>query len=140
MESLEELKHRKFEVICTEPHVYCKSFEKNSGASELAKLPKMRPHTRHISVCYHHFHEHIRNSLIKIFPVDMKDQIFYQTNVTKILSQKLLTSPLFLRNSQRFPSRHLGLIKYIPYEKPTNNLSAHICATQKSKNFLEIRK
>ncbi len=31
--------------------------------------------TKHINVCYHHFCEHVQKGLIKIFPVDTKDQI-----------------------------------------------------------------
>ncbi|KAL7465176.1 hypothetical protein ACHAXS_005512 [Conticribra weissflogii] len=72
---LEEFKVRKFKTICTEPNVYCKVFEDNSGALELAKLPKLRPRTKHINVCYHHFREHVRSGLIKIFPIDTKVQI-----------------------------------------------------------------
>jgi hypothetical protein len=36
---------------------------------ELARLLKLCPCTKHINVCYHHFHKHIRNGLIKIFLV-----------------------------------------------------------------------
>ncbi len=66
---------RDYQVICTKPHVYYKVFEDNSGALELARLPKLRPRTKHINVCYHHFHKHVREGLIKIFPIDTKDQI-----------------------------------------------------------------
>ena len=52
---LDEMRERNFQVICTAPHVYCKVFEDNSGALELARLPKLRPRTKHINVCYHHF-------------------------------------------------------------------------------------
>ena len=38
---LEEMKKKGFKVICTNPHVYCKVFEDNSGALELARLPKL---------------------------------------------------------------------------------------------------
>jgi hypothetical protein len=55
--------------------MYCKVFEDNSGALELARLPKLDPRTKHINVCYHHFCKHVRKGLIKIFPVDTKDQI-----------------------------------------------------------------
>ncbi len=72
---LQEMRERKFQVICTEPYVYCKVFEDNSGALELARLPKLRPRTKHINVCYHHFHEHVWKGLIRIFPIDMKEQI-----------------------------------------------------------------
>jgi hypothetical protein len=82
---LQEMRERKFEVLCTEPHVYCKVFEDNSGALELAKLPKLRPRTKHINVCYHHFREHVRKRLIKIFPIDTKEQI--ADALTKPLAQ-----------------------------------------------------
>jgi len=72
---LQEMRERGFKVLCTEPYVYCKVFKDNSGALELARLPKLRPRTKHINVCYHHFHEHVRKGLIKIFPVDTKGQI-----------------------------------------------------------------
>ena len=64
---------------------YCKVFKDNSGALELARLPKLRPRTKHINVCYHHFREHVRNGLIKIFPVNTKDQI--ADALTKALAQ-----------------------------------------------------
>ncbi len=69
------MRERNFNVLCTEPYVYCKVFEDSSGTLELARLPKLCPRTKHINVCYHHFHEHVRKGLIKIFPVDTKDQI-----------------------------------------------------------------
>jgi hypothetical protein len=72
---LQEMREQDFQVVCTKPHMYCKVFEDNSGALELARLPKLRPRTKHINVCYHHFLEHVRKGLIKIFPIDTKDQI-----------------------------------------------------------------
>ena len=71
---IQEMKEKGSQVICTQPYVYCKVFKDNSGALELARLPKLRPRTKHINVCYHHFREHVRNGLIKIFPVGTKDQ------------------------------------------------------------------
>jgi hypothetical protein len=85
MNLLQEMRKRTYQVICTKPHVYCKVFEDNSGALELARLPKLRPRTKHINVCYHHFREHVREGLIKIFPIDMKDQI--ADALTKALAQ-----------------------------------------------------
>ncbi len=72
MNLLQEMREREFQVICNEPYVYCKVFEDNSGALELARLPKLRPRTKHINVCYHHFRKHVRKGLIKIFPIDTK--------------------------------------------------------------------
>jgi len=85
MNLLQEMREQNFQVICTEPHVYCKVFEDNSGALELARLPKLRPRTKHINVCYHHFRKHVRKGLIKIFPIDRKDQI--ADTLTKALAQ-----------------------------------------------------
>ena len=53
----------------------CKVFEDNSGAIELAKAPKICPHTKHIALKYHHFKEHIRKGLIEINPIDTLEQV-----------------------------------------------------------------
>ena len=75
MELVTELQQHGFNVISTEPRVYCKAFEDNSGALELARLPKMRPRTKHINIKYHHFREYVRLGLIKIFPITTDNQI-----------------------------------------------------------------
>jgi hypothetical protein len=85
MNLLQEMRERDFQVFCTKPHMYCKVFEDNSGALELARLPKLHSRTKHINVCYHHFCEHVRKGLIKILPVDTKDQI--ADALTKALAQ-----------------------------------------------------
>jgi hypothetical protein len=41
MNLINKFKQHGFEVINKEPRVYCKAFEDNSGALELARLPKM---------------------------------------------------------------------------------------------------
>jgi hypothetical protein len=82
---LKEMSKQDFKVLCTEPYVYCKVFEDNSGALELARLPMFCPRTKHINVCYHHFRKHVRKGLIKIFPFDTKDQI--ADALTKPLAQ-----------------------------------------------------
>lgn len=89
MNLIGEMKDKNFQVICTRPHVYCKVFEDNSGALELARLPKLRPRTKHINVCYHHFRELVRKVLIKIFPFDTKNQI--ADALTKALAQNDFT-------------------------------------------------
>jgi hypothetical protein len=42
-EILKELKEASFEYNTTIPMVHCKAFEDNTGAVEMARLPKMRP-------------------------------------------------------------------------------------------------
>ncbi len=71
---LDEMRNKGLQVICTAPHVYCKVFKDKSGALELARLPKLRPRTKHINVCYHHFQEHVRSRKVKIFPIGTKEQ------------------------------------------------------------------
>ena len=85
MNLLQEMWEREFQVICNEFYVYCKVFEDNSGALELARLPKLCPKTKHINVCYHHFPKHVRKGLIMIFPINTKDQIV--DVLTKALAQ-----------------------------------------------------
>jgi hypothetical protein len=92
---IHEMKEKGFQVICTQPYVYCNVFEVNSGALELARLPKLRPCTKHINVCYHHFREHVQNGLIKIFPIGTKDQ-----------TADVLTKALPQNDFQRHP-RHM---------------------------------
>ena len=54
------------------PKVHCTVFEDNSGTLELARLPKMRPRTKHINQSFHHFHEHVEHKeiIVKATPTD----------------------------------------------------------------------
>ncbi len=49
IELVKQMKLHKFDVISIIPYVYCKAFEDNSGAPELAPLPKMHSRTKHIA-------------------------------------------------------------------------------------------
>ncbi len=55
---IQDMKELHIPVICSKPHVYCKVFEKNTGALVLARLLKLHTRTKHINDCYHHFCEH----------------------------------------------------------------------------------
>ena len=92
---LKEMRERSFQVICTVPQVCCKVFEDNSGALELARLPKLRPCTKHMNVCYHHFREHVRSREIKIYPVSSHDQV--TDTLTKALSQNAFQKHCHMR-------------------------------------------
>jgi hypothetical protein len=85
MNLLQEMREQNLKVVCIKPNVYCKVFEDNAGALELARFPKLCPRTKHINVCYHHFCKHMQKGLIKIFPIDTKDQI--ADALTKALAQ-----------------------------------------------------
>ncbi len=82
---VQEMRESNFQVICTAPYVYCKVFKDNSGALKQAQLPKLRPQTKHINVCYHHFCKHVWKGLMKIFPIDTSNQI--ADALTKPLAQ-----------------------------------------------------
>ena len=55
MNLIDELKENGVDLIEKQPIIKCEVFEDNVGAIELAKLPKLRPRTKHIAVQYHHF-------------------------------------------------------------------------------------
>jgi hypothetical protein len=59
---------------CNVPKVYCKAFEDNRGALELAKAPKMRPRTKHINLVFHHFRDYVHRGLIVIYPMGTLEQ------------------------------------------------------------------
>ena len=50
-----EMRERKTVDIPATSKIKCKAFEDNSGALEMAKVPKLRPRTCHIAVAMHHF-------------------------------------------------------------------------------------
>jgi hypothetical protein len=75
MRLLQETREQDFKVLSTKSYVYCKVFEDNSGALELTRPPKLCPRINRINLCYYHFREHVGKGLIKIFPIDIKDQI-----------------------------------------------------------------
>ena len=54
------------------PQIHCTVFEDNSGALELARLPKMRPCTKHINQSFHHFREHVerKDIIVQATPTD----------------------------------------------------------------------
>ena len=56
------------------PITHSTVFEDNNGALELAREPKYRPRTKHISIKYHHFREHVKEGKIKIEHVDTNEQ------------------------------------------------------------------
>ena len=60
MELIKEMREHKFDIVNMQPYVYFKVFEDNSGALELAQLPRLHPCTKHINVYYHHFREHVQ--------------------------------------------------------------------------------
>ena len=84
---VKEMREQSIVSIPQHAKVYCKCFEDNSGALELAKTPKLCPRTKHINIIYHHFRDAVKNGLIEIFAIKTKDQI--ADILTKPLNQNL---------------------------------------------------
>ena len=80
---LKEARENGLQIPNIPPKVHCTVFEDNSGGLELARLPKMRPRTKHINQSFHHFREHIEH----------KDIIVQATLMEKQLAD-ILTKPL----------------------------------------------
>jgi hypothetical protein len=72
---MEEARHQGVPVLNTTPRVHCKVFEDNAGAIEIAKVPKMRPRTKHLNIKYHHFREEVRKGTISIYHTKTEDQV-----------------------------------------------------------------
>ena len=49
-----------FGMKCDSCNSYTTAFEDNKGAIELTKEPKYRPRTKHISIKWCHFRDHIK--------------------------------------------------------------------------------
>jgi hypothetical protein len=56
------------------PTVYCRMFEDNSAALEMARVPKMRPRTRHLNVAYHHFRSEVAKGTLRVEAIGTDDQ------------------------------------------------------------------
>lgn len=72
---MEELQKNGVQLHQSKPEIKCRVFEDNIGALELARLPKLRPRTKHIAINYHHFRSFVADKKIEIEHVDTKNQI-----------------------------------------------------------------
>ena len=93
MGMLQEAREHGLKMDYLPPKVHCTVFEDNSGALELARLPKIRPRTKHINQSYHHFREHVERQDVSIQATPTEDQL------ADILT-KPLPEPSFTRHRQ----------------------------------------
>ncbi len=89
MELVKELKGQGFDMVSTQPTVHCRVFEDNSGALEIAKVPKMCPLTKHINVKFHHFRDYVDCGEIMLHTINTHDQP--ADMLTKLLAAPTLT-------------------------------------------------
>jgi hypothetical protein len=97
MELLKEYKQHGFNVTALQPQVHCRVFEDNSGAIEIAKVPKMRPRTKHINIKYHHFRSYVDRGEISIHAIS-----------TDLQPADMLTKPLNSSTLQRHRLKIMG--------------------------------
>jgi hypothetical protein len=74
MNFLTEMQEKGISEVNAIPDIYCKVFKDNSGALELARVPKMRPRMKHINIAMHHFRSYVRMRLIHVIPIKSEDQ------------------------------------------------------------------
>ena len=73
---IREMRRHGLEFEETEAKVHCKTFEDNSGASEIANIHKLRPRTKHLlAVSWHHCRHHVMNGDITVIPIGTEDQL-----------------------------------------------------------------
>ena len=94
---LKEVVAHKIDATLQPTTIHCKAFEDNSGALEMAKVPKMRPRTKHLNNVYHHFRESVHNNEVMLIAVRSDEQL-----------ADLLTKPLPDTLFQRFRDQILN--------------------------------
>jgi hypothetical protein len=71
--------------------MHSKIFEDNIGALQLARAPRITPRTKHFSIKYHFFREHVKQGQVKLFKIDTKNQLadIFTKGLTKVLFEEL---------------------------------------------------
>jgi hypothetical protein len=73
MQLVREMNDKNITTYSDVPTNYCKAFEDNSGALEIARMHKMRPHTKQIILVYHHFRSFVKKGMVVIWPIKTED-------------------------------------------------------------------
>jgi len=97
MNLMEEMQEQGISIMNSKAKINCKVFEDNSGALNIATMPKLRPRTKYINIKYWHFREHLEQGKITIHPISTKDQI-----------ADMLTKPLAETNFEELKDRVMG--------------------------------
>ena len=75
MGMLKEATEQGVQINSLPPKIHCTVFEDNSGALELARLPKMRPRMKHINQSFHHFREYVECQEIQVQATPTEEQL-----------------------------------------------------------------
>lgn len=88
MQLFKEMKQQGMPIASSVARVHCKVFEDNSGALEIAKIPKYRPRTKHLHCRLHHFRQYVdKTKEITIHKIDTKEN--GSDTLTKPLGEEL---------------------------------------------------
>ena len=74
IQTMKEMQRRGFPINETQGNVFCRVFEDNSGAVEMAKYHKYRPRTKHLNVKLHHFRDYVNRGEISIHHINTGHQ------------------------------------------------------------------
>ena len=75
MNLLKEMREGGIPIESSKAKVHCKVFEDNSGALEIARIPKYRPRTKHLNCRLHHFRSYVDDTReISIHKIDTNEQ------------------------------------------------------------------
>ena len=97
MNLIQEIQYFGFMEGPMKTEVKCTVFEDNGGAVESAKVPKIRPRTKHINLVYHHFRSFVKEGKVKIIQVRSGNQL-----------ADIMTKPLCRNLFQKFRKKILG--------------------------------
>jgi hypothetical protein len=114
MHLIDEAKEKGWRTVDEAPKIHCKVFEDNVGALEMAKLPKMRPRTKHLCIRLHHFREKVRKGEISIHHI-----------ATELQIADMLTKP---QPVELFVNQRYTLMKWPPSEAPSLSQPNHLRA------------
>jgi hypothetical protein len=84
-----ELMSHGVDLVASKPRFCITIYEDNAGAIELARLPKLRPRTKHLAIQYHHFRSWTTKG-----PNDEEPRIQVQHITTDNQQADIFTKPL----------------------------------------------
>ena len=93
MGMLKEAAEQGVKIDNLRPKIHCTVFEDNSSPLELARMPEVRPRSKHINQSFHHFREPVEQQEIHIQATPTDEQL------ADILT-KPLTEHSFVRHCQ----------------------------------------
>ncbi len=104
MNLLQETRERNFKVICIEPYVYCKVFEDKTGGLELARLPKLRPRTKHIKFAIIIFANTCKRGLSRSSPLTPKTRLLmHSQKLWRKMTSSVIAAICVVRNLSKPP-------------------------------------